>query len=231
MCRGSCVLLSPRLLYSTKPRRGTAGSLALSRNCIKGSYNAARQSSAAVLANSSDASRWPHPVFSSAHIAHHKSGFQAHATAFRLGPPGDDGDKGTECSASRLEALFAHLAELVPRTKRATHRMYAWRARLPSSRSQSTPNAPHLHTGSSDGGESGAGVRLDRLLALSGCEDVVVVVYRWYGGVQLGSERWKCISGVAKEALRAGGFIRGEVKGEEKSQRTASVKGGKGRKR
>ncbi|PSR72995.1 hypothetical protein PHLCEN_2v11099 [Hermanssonia centrifuga] len=60
--------------------------------------------------------------------------------------------------------------------------------------------------GSCDGGESGAGERLERLLEMSGCENAVVVVYRWYGGVPLGSDRWKCISGVAKEALRAGDF-------------------------
>jgi len=59
-------------------------------------------------------------------------------------------------------------------------------------------------SGSVSGGESGAGERLERLLELSpGCKDrnVVLVVYRWYGGVKLGSDRWKCISSVAKEAL------------------------------
>lgn len=58
--------------------------------------------------------------------------------------------------------------------------------------------------GSSNGGEAGAGERLERLLQLAAeCRDrdVVLVVYRWYGGVKLGSERWRCISTVAKEAL------------------------------
>jgi hypothetical protein len=33
------------------------------------------------------------------------------------------------------------------------------------------------------------------------CPDVVVVVWRWYGGRQLGPKRWKIISQVAGEAL------------------------------
>ena len=66
-----------------------------------------------------------------------------------------------------------------------------------------SPHAPTV-SGSVSGGESGAGDRLERLLELSAsCKgrDVVLVVYRWYGGVKLGSERWKCISDVSKEAL------------------------------
>ncbi|KAI0916583.1 hypothetical protein AcV5_003033 [Taiwanofungus camphoratus] len=72
--------------------------------------------------------------------------------------------------------------------------------------------------GSSDGGESGAGERLSRLLELTQCEDVVLVVYRWYGGVKLGSHRWKCISAVAKEALERGGFTGAREKGKNSKQ-------------
>lgn len=100
--------------------------------------------------------------------------------------------------------------------------MYAWRSRsLPSysvcalagSAEVPTPNSGGFITGSCDGGEAGAGERLSRLLELGKCEDVVVVVYRWYGGVKLGSDRWKCISGVAKEALTLAGYLGG---GEDK---------------
>jgi len=82
--------------------------------------------------------------------------------------------------------------------------MYAYRI---------VPETPRSSTGAvalvgqNDGGESGSGDRLSRLLELSGCENVVVVVSRWYGGVQLGSDRWKWISLVAKDALKAGGFL------------------------
>ncbi|KAG6813737.1 hypothetical protein H0H92_007689 [Tricholoma furcatifolium] len=64
-----------------------------------------------------------------------------------------------------------------------------------------------MQQGQSDGGESGAGDRLARLLLLSNADNVLVVVSRWYGGVKLGSDRWRCISDVAKEALHNGGFI------------------------
>ena len=79
--------------------------------------------------------------------------------------------------------------------------MYAWRVNPDASRPSS-----HKLVGQNDGGERGSGERLSRLLELMECEDVVVVVSRWYGGVPLGSDRWRIISGVAKEALRRGGF-------------------------
>ena len=177
---------------------------------------------------------WPHPIHSSASILHHKSGFQAHATRFR--PSASQSDEES------LEPLFAHLAHLFPKTKRATHQMYAWRASAIPSPTVSSPIASATSTstasmasGASDGGESGAGERLSRLLELSGCSNVVVVVYRWYGGVQLGSDRWKCISGVAKEALRAGGFIEGsgeQLAGASSTKKGSEAKTGKkGRKR
>lgn len=73
---------------------------------------------------------------------------------------------------------------------------------------------------SSDGGESGAGEKLLKLLELGGYKGVIVVVYRWYGGVKLGSGRWKFILGLANDALKDGGFKRksdpaGVVEGEK----------------
>lgn len=99
----------------------------------------------------------------------------------------------------------------ISRTRRSTHAMWAWRRASGESRAD-------------DGGEAGAGERLERLLESSPDVDVVLVVFRWYGGVPLGSQRWKCISQVAKEALEAGNF-RGAGRGE------ATGKGGAKRKR
>ncbi|GJE88921.1 YigZ family protein [Phanerochaete sordida] len=125
----------------------------------------------------------------------------------------------------RLTALFEELERINPRVKRATHCMYAWRVIPPNpesaplhtrtrpKRGATTRDVPtavapggRVISGSVSGGESGAGERLERLLELSSdCKgrSVVLVVYRWYGGVKLGSDRWKCISSVAKEALGA----------------------------
>lgn len=35
---------------------------------------------------------------------------------------------------------------------------------------------------------------------------VLVVVSRWYGGVKLGPDRFRCITGVAREAVVRGGW-------------------------
>lgn len=69
-------------------------------------------------------------------------------------------------------------------------------------------NTSNKIIGQHDGGERGSGERLSRLLDALECENVMVVVSRWYGGVPLGSDRWKIISSVAKEALKKGGFIK-----------------------
>ena len=80
--------------------------------------------------------------------------------------------------------------------------MYAYRIADPSS------SQPVL--GQNDGGESGSGDRLARLLELSGCSNTIIVVSRWYGGVKLGSDRWRLISSVANQALDCGGFKKGK---------------------
>ncbi|KAF7375897.1 Protein IMPACT [Mycena sanguinolenta] len=123
---------------------------------------------------------WPHKLHNSARLTDRKSIFLAQASML----PHPD----------QLPPFLEYLRAL-PRTnvKRATHCMYAYRAAGVA--------------GQSDGGEGGSGDRLARLLRLSGCEDVVVVVWRWYGGVKLGADRWKRISEVAKEALNDGGFL------------------------
>ncbi|KAI0352499.1 ribosomal protein S5 domain 2-like protein [Trametes cingulata] len=144
-------------------------------------------------------------------ITYLKSTFQAYATAVSAQKhmPDDDTPLSSTMRADVIPSLLAHLQDLEPRTRRATHAMYAWRVRSrPYARSNSTdPASVTVLCGSSNGGEAGAGERLERLLELSKCEDVVVIVFRWYGGVKLGSDRWKCISSVAKEALERGGFL------------------------
>lgn len=78
--------------------------------------------------------------------------------------------------------------------------MYAYRSK------EKNNGVERVACGQNDGGESGSGDRLSRLLELSKCEKVIVVVSRWYGGTKLGSDRWKHISEVAKEALTKGEF-------------------------
>ena len=63
---------------------------------------------------------------------------------------------------------------------------------------------------SDDDGETAAGGRLLHLMQLMDVWNVVVVVTRWYGGVKLGPERFRCINAVAREALVKAGFLEGE---------------------
>merc|ERR1739845_193407 len=57
-----------------------------------------------------------------------------------------------------------------------------------------------------DDGEDGAGSKLAQLLSFKGCEDTVVVVSRWYGGIQLGPDRFKHINRAASTLLDATGW-------------------------
>jgi hypothetical protein len=58
-----------------------------------------------------------------------------------------------------------------------------------------------------DDGERGSGTKLAALLELSGAQDVVVVVSRWFGGVLLGPARFKWIASTARDALEQAGYI------------------------
>ncbi|KAG2227307.1 hypothetical protein INT45_004262 [Circinella minor] len=59
-----------------------------------------------------------------------------------------------------------------------------------------------------DDGESAAGGRLGHMLQLADVKNAVVVVSRWYGGIQLGADRFKHINNCARNALEDCGFIK-----------------------
>lgn len=58
-----------------------------------------------------------------------------------------------------------------------------------------------------DDGESAAGGRLLKLLALVGAENVAVVVSRWFGGVLLGPARFTHINNAARQLLDECGYV------------------------
>ncbi|CAG7785763.1 unnamed protein product, partial [Allacma fusca] len=58
-----------------------------------------------------------------------------------------------------------------------------------------------------DDGETHAGSRLLHLLQILDCRNVLVVVTRWYGGIQLHGDRFKHINNVARILLEKHGFI------------------------
>lgn len=127
---------------------------------------------------------WPSPISASSTVIMKKSAFIAYATSLQ---------------SSDAESALKFLTHLTTSSqynvKRASHIMHAYQFTNP------------VTTDFDDGGERGAGERLENLLKMS-CSNkaVVVVVIRWHGGIKLGNNRWKCISQVAKEALAKGGF-------------------------
>lgn len=58
-----------------------------------------------------------------------------------------------------------------------------------------------------NGGEPPGGEKLLELLHLTGTTNVLVVVNRWYGGVKIGSDRFKHIMGCGQKALEQEGLF------------------------
>ncbi|XP_040576341.1 protein IMPACT-B [Lepeophtheirus salmonis] len=81
----------------------------------------------------------------------------------------------------------------------ATHNMYAYR--INCSRKKC------LVSDCDDDGENNAGSRILHLLDITGVENVLVIVSRWYGGVQLGPDRFKHINNAARIVLEENGLL------------------------
>lgn len=90
-----------------------------------------------------------------------------------------------------------------PKFAKATHNISAYRIMEENG---------VIRQDSNDDGEDAAGNRLLHLLQLADCSNVYVVVSRYYGGVQLGPLRFKCINNCARLLLIERGFIRSPAK-------------------
>ncbi|KDQ08233.1 hypothetical protein BOTBODRAFT_570431 [Botryobasidium botryosum FD-172 SS1] len=89
------------------------------------------------------------------------------------------------------------------RIARATHpAIHAWRCEADGK----------IQQGSNDNGESAAGGRLSHLLQKMELSNVLVVVTRYFGGIQLGAARFKHINQAARDALEVGGFLEARAK-------------------
>jgi len=96
---------------------------------------------------------------------------------------------------------------------KATHNISAYRIQ--------DPHKNVSYQDNDDDGEAAAGGRLAHLLQVMDVWNMLVVVSRWYGGVKLGPDRFRCINAVAREALVLGGWVKEEGK--------KTGKGGKGK--
>ena len=93
---------------------------------------------------------------------------------------------------------------------KATHNITAWRVRGENG---------VQYQDCDDDGETAAGGRVLHLLELMGVWDAMVVVTRWYGGVQLGPDRFRIINQTARDALVSGGFTQEAQKDSKKKSK------------
>ncbi|KAI9203215.1 ribosomal protein S5 domain 2-type protein [Polychytrium aggregatum] len=143
-------------------------------------YESQKQAGAAI--DSTD-SRVPAIVHADEPIVDRKSVFIAHAAAVR-----------NEDEVKRVvETLLQDR-----RIARATHNIMAYRI---------VTESGIVRQDNDDDGETAAGQRLQHMLQISDCRNVVVVVTRFYGGIQLGPARFKHINNAARMLLEQHGFI------------------------
>ncbi|KAK5120870.1 hypothetical protein LTR85_005937 [Meristemomyces frigidus] len=100
-------------------------------------------------------------------------------------------------SIDQAKQYLSHLVATDKKVAKATHNITAWRI-------QGANGVQYQDC--DDDGETAAGGRLLHLLELMGIWDAMVVVTRWYGGVQLGPDRFRIINQTARDALVKGGL-------------------------
>jgi hypothetical protein len=102
-------------------------------------------------------------------------------------------------SPAQAKSYLHHYLSTDKKAAKATHHMTAWRIHGQNDAS---------YQDCDDDGETAAGGRILHLMQLMDVWDVMVVVTRWYGGVQLGPDRFRIINTAAREALILGGFAK-----------------------
>ncbi|XP_046751839.1 protein IMPACT-like isoform X1 [Diprion similis] len=117
-------------------------------------------------------------------IMDRKSSFQGHAAIVH--------------SVKQVEQVMHKLLEN-KKIHQATHNMYAYRIYR--------PDVNCFLQDCEDDGETQAGSRLLHLLQIMGVKDAVVIVSRWYGGIQLGPDRFRHINNAARQVLATGNLI------------------------
>ena len=100
-------------------------------------------------------------------------------------------------SITEAKQCLAHLLATDKKVAKATHNITAWRI-------QGDNGVQYQDC--DDDGETAAGGRVLHLLELMGVWDVMLVVTRWYGGIQLGPDRFRIINQTARDALVKAGF-------------------------
>ena len=114
-------------------------------------------------------------------------------------------------SPLQARSHISHLIQTDKKVAKATHNISAYRIR--------SADTKIIYQDCDDDGENAAGGRLLHLLQVMDAWKVLVVVSRWYGGVQLGPDRFRIINAVAREAVVKGGWVK------EAEKRSGKIKG------
>ena len=112
---------------------------------------------------------------------------------------------------SEVTDAVSHLLATNKKVASASHNIKSWRIRV-----QTTDAA--VVQDYDDDSESVAGGRMLHLMQLMDVWNVLVVVTRWYGGVNLGPDRFRAINNVAREAIVQGGFVKKDEKSKGKAK-------------
>nr|XP_026497781.1 protein IMPACT-like [Vanessa tameamea] len=120
-------------------------------------------------------------------IIDRKSSFQGHAAEVR--------------SADDVSAVLAKLKQN-KKILNATHNMYAYRIE------KKTDKGTTMLQDCDDDGEAHAGGRMLHLLQILDQKNTLVVVSRWYGGIQLGPDRFRHINNATRQVIQQAGLLK-----------------------
>ncbi|RVE52167.1 hypothetical protein evm_003240 [Chilo suppressalis] len=116
--------------------------------------------------------------------------------------------QGHAAEVHNINDVKSVLAKLKQNKKylQATHNMYAYRIE------QKTPKGTNILQDCDEDGEQHAGGRMLHLLNILDQKNTLVVVSRWYGGIQLGPDRFRHINNAARQVIEQAGLLKKKVK-------------------
>uniref|UniRef100_A0A6G1SAK6 Protein IMPACT-B n=1 Tax=Aceria tosichella TaxID=561515 RepID=A0A6G1SAK6_9ACAR len=134
--------------------------------------------------------------------------------------------QGHSAAISQVEHVDIFLSKLKENKKieNAFHNMWAYRIDKSDPNARVAGKSASIIQDCDDDGEQAAGGRLLNLLQILNVVNVMVVVTRWYGGIQLGPARFKHINNAARDSLVKGGFV-DDGRGGESSNTSLQPKG------
>lgn len=164
-----------------------------------------------LLKDNSNMSDFEPVIFHGESVIDRKSVFQGHSAAI-----------------SQVEHVDIFLSKLKENKKieNAFHNMWAYRIDKSDPSAKVAGKSASIIQDCDDDGEQAAGGRLLSLLQILNVVNVMVVVTRWYGGIQLGPARFKHINNAARDSLVKGGFVDdGDGESSSANQQSKANKG------